>query len=97
MHHFIESSTTVKVFTDHSSAVDVLNSCSLKTSSSVRQNLRCVRASQFISQYLNIKILYHAGKDHINIDILSHLDHRSVQSDSDVYSFNTSITNDSNL
>jgi len=47
--HLIKSCTTIKVFTDYSSIVDVLNSHSLKTSSSVRQNLRHICASQFIS------------------------------------------------
>jgi len=94
MHHLIESSAIVKVFTNYSSTVDVLNSRSLKTSSSVRQNLRYIRASQFISQYLNVRILYRASKEHVNTDALSQLIHRSVQSDSDVYGFNTSITHD---
>jgi len=41
---------------------------------------------------LNIKILYRAGKDHINADTLSQLAHRSVQTDDDVYGFSVAIT-----
>ena len=40
--HLIKSSAIVKVFTDHSSVADVLSTRSLKTSSSVQQNLRHV-------------------------------------------------------
>jgi hypothetical protein len=66
-----EGCVAVKVYTDHKSAEDVLNSRSFKTTSSVRQNLRLIRASQFISLFQNLKVIYRPGKDNVNADALS--------------------------
>jgi hypothetical protein len=71
--HMIENSNHVKIFTDHKAAEDILTMKNFKTSSAVRQNLRLIRASQFISQYPNIVITYRPGKDHVNADALSRL------------------------
>jgi hypothetical protein len=73
LRHLIEGATAVKIFTDHKSAEDILSSTTLKTTSSVRQNLRLIRASQFISQYPNITVVHRPGKDHVNADALSRL------------------------
>jgi hypothetical protein len=43
--HMLEGCVAIKVYTDHKSAEDVLNSRTFKTTSSVRQNLRLIRAS----------------------------------------------------
>lgn len=56
--HLVEGTYHIKVYTDHKSAEDVLTSTSLKTSSTVRQNLRLIRASQFLSQYQHVHIVY---------------------------------------
>jgi len=72
--HMIEGSVAVKIYTDHKSAEDVLNSRSLnKTTSTVRMNLRLIRASQFVSQFPMVKIIYKPGKDNVNADALSRL------------------------
>src|SRR5579859_1537775 len=34
-------------------------------------NLRLIRASQFVSHYPSVKIVYRLGKDHVNVDALS--------------------------
>jgi len=66
------------MFTDHKAAEDILTMKTFKTSSAVRQNLRLIRASQFMSQYPHIVIVYRPGKDHVNADALSRL--KSVSS-----------------
>jgi len=71
LRHLIEGLMPTKIFTDHKPAADNLAAKTLKTSSSVRMNLRLIRASQFISQYPNIKIVHRPGKDHVNADALS--------------------------
>jgi hypothetical protein len=71
--HLVEGCVAVKIYTDHKAAEDILTMKTLKTSSSVRQNLRLTRASQFLSQYQNIKVIYRPGKDHVNADALSRL------------------------
>ena len=82
LRHLIEGSDYVKVFTDHKAAEDILASKTLKTSSSVRQNLRLIRASQFMSQYPMVKVIYRPGKDNVNADALSRLTQlRSSQTD----------------
>jgi hypothetical protein len=56
LRHLIEGFAVTKVITDHKPAADILMSKTLKTSSSVRQNLRLIRASQFISPNLRSSI-----------------------------------------
>jgi len=73
LRHLIECVGATKIFTDHKPAADILASKQLKTSSSVRMNLRLIRASQFVSQYPNVKIVHRPGKDHVNADALSRL------------------------
>jgi hypothetical protein len=71
--HLIEGPCPVKIYTDHKSAEDIMNMTSLKSNSAVRQNLHLVRASQFVSQFPNVKIVYRRSKDNINADSLSRL------------------------
>ena len=90
--HLIESGAPVKIFTDHQPAQDIADLTTLRTSSAVRQNLRLIRASQFVSQYTNIKVVYRPGKDHVNAKALSRLIHlrteRHPDNDDDgVYGF----------
>jgi hypothetical protein len=73
LRHLVEGVPAIKIFTDHKAAEDILSSTTLKTSSSVRQNLRLIRASQFISQYPNITVIHRPEKDHVNADALSRL------------------------
>lgn len=95
--HLIEGCPAVKIFTDHSPAADILTSKILKTSSSVRMNLRLIRASQFLSQFPNIIIVHRPGKDHINADALSRLvqlrtDRKDLkEEEGGVYGFMTTV------
>ena len=89
--HLIEGTKCAKVYTDHKSAKDVLTSESLKTSSAVRQNLRLIRASQFLSQYQHVRIIYRPGRDMVNADAISRLhkarEGENPQKDEDVFGF----------
>jgi hypothetical protein len=73
LRHLIEGIGPTMLYTDHKPAADILSSTTLKTSSSVRMNLRLIRASQFVSQYPTVKIVYRPGKDNVNADALSRL------------------------
>jgi hypothetical protein len=42
-----------------------------------------IRASQFISQYPNVKVVYRPGKDHVNADALSRLTQLKDQPNAD--------------
>jgi hypothetical protein len=87
--HMVEGTDYVKIFTDHKAAEDVLTMKTFKTSSAVRQNLRLIRASQFISQYPHVMIVYRPGKDHVNADALSRL--RSARPPSDAQTVDDSV------
>jgi hypothetical protein len=96
--HLIEGNNCVKIYTDHKSAEDILNSTTLKSTSPVRQNLRLTRASQFLSQYPNVQIIHRAGKDNKNADALSRLSRLRAQEqdaddspDEDVYGFTATV------
>lgn len=73
LRHLIEGIGPTLLYTDHKPAADILSSTTLKTSSSVRMNLRLIRASQFVSQYPSIRIIYRPGKHNVNADALSRL------------------------
>jgi hypothetical protein len=81
--HFIEGNKHIKFYTDHKPAEDVFVSTQLRTTASARQNLRLTRASQFLSQYPNVKIIYRPGKDHVNADVLSRLSR--LRSDAEIH------------
>jgi hypothetical protein len=68
----------------------------LKSSSAVRQNLRLIRASQYVSQFQNVTVVYRRGKDNVNADTLSRLIHLRTRHHADndhdgVYGFVTTV------
>lgn len=78
--HLIEASPPVLIYTDHKPAEDIMHMTVLHTSAAVRQNLRLIRASQFVSQFPNVKVVYRRGKDNVNADALSRLIHLRTDS-----------------
>jgi hypothetical protein len=94
--HLIEGPSPTKVFTDHEGAEDIMDMTTLKTKSAVRQNLRLIRASQFVSQYPSVRVVYRRGKDNVNADALSRLIHLRSQQHPDndvegVYGFTVTV------
>ena len=93
--HLVEGNNCVKLYTDHKSAEDILNSTTLKSTSTVRQNLRLIRASQFLSQHPNVRVVHRPGKDNINADALSRLARLCEPEEEDasegVYGFVTTV------
>ena len=73
--HLVESSKHKVVFqTDHSAIVDIAKQRSIvSTTSTIRNNLRHVRASQFLCQFSNLEIRHKPGKENIVPDALSRL------------------------
>jgi hypothetical protein len=63
--------------------------------STVRQNLRLIRASQFLSQHPNVRIVHRTGKDNINADAFSRLARLREPEEDDssegVYGFVTTV------
>ena len=71
--HLIESSKSrVVVYTDHSATVDIAKQGSLTTTSTVRLNLRLVRASQYIQRF-ELDVRHKPGKRNVIPDALSRL------------------------
>ena len=72
--HLVESCRhPVIVQTDHSAILDIMKQSSITaTSSTVRMNVRLVRASQFLRQY-RLDVRHKPGKEHIIPDALSRL------------------------
>lgn len=71
--HLIESSKSkVVVYTDHSATIDIAKQGSLTTTSTVRLNLRLVRASQYIQQF-DLDVRHKPGKRNVIPDALSRL------------------------
>ncbi len=72
--HIIESSkSSVIIQTDHSAILDILQQSSItSTTSTMRLNLRLVRASQFLQQF-KLEVRHKPGKEHIIPDALSRL------------------------
>ena len=72
--HLIESSRArVIIQTDHSAILDILQQSSItSTTSTMRMNLRLVRASQFLQQF-RLDLRHKPGKEHIIPDALSRL------------------------
>jgi hypothetical protein len=94
--HLIEGPSPVRIYTDHQSAEGIMDMATLKTNATVRQNLRLIRASQFVSQFQNVKIIYRPGKDNVNADALSRLIHLRVEHHADaddggVYGFTVTV------
>ena len=71
--HLIESSKSkVVVYTDHSASVDIAKQGSLATTSTVRLNLRLIRASQYLQRF-ELDVRHKPGKRNIIPDALSRL------------------------
>ena len=72
--HLIESSQHATVIqTDHSAILDITKQSSIvSTSSTMRMNVRLVRASQFLRQF-RLDVRHKPGKEHIVPDALSRL------------------------
>ena len=72
--HIIESSKAkVIIQTNHSAIIDILQQSSItSTISTIKLNLRLIRASQFLQQF-KLDIRHTPGKEHIIPDALSHL------------------------
>ena len=72
--HMVESSKyPVRVQTDHSAILDIFRQSSIvSTTSTMRMNVRLVRASQFLRQF-RLEVTHKPGKEHILPDALSRL------------------------
>ena len=72
--HMVESSKNpTRVQTDHSAILDIFKqSCIVSTTSTMRMNVRLVRASQFLRQF-RLEVTHKPGKEHILPDALSRL------------------------
>ena len=72
--HLVESSRQpVIVQTDHSAILDIMKQSSItSTSSTLRLNVRLIRASQFLRQF-RLDVRHKPGKEHIVPDALSRL------------------------
>ena len=71
--HLIESSkSSVVVYTDHSATVDICKQASLTTTSTVRLNLRLIRASQYLQRF-DLDVRHKPGKKNVVPDALSRL------------------------
>ena len=71
--HLIESSKSkVIVFTDHSATIDIVKQSSLNSVSTLRLNLRLVRASQYLQRF-DLDVRHKPGKSNVIPDALSRL------------------------
>ena len=72
--HLVESSKLpVVIQTDHSAILDIMKQSSItSTTSTLRMNVRLVRASQFLRQF-RLDVRHKPGKEHIVPDALSRL------------------------
>ena len=62
----------VVIQTDHSAILDIMKQTLLVTTSTVRANVRLIRASQFLRQF-QLDVRYKPGKEHIIPDALLRL------------------------
>ena len=72
--HMVESSEQpVGIQTDYSAILDIMRQNSIvSTTSTMRMNVRLIRASQFLRQF-RLDVCHKPGKDHIVPDALSRL------------------------
>ena len=69
--HMIESSKSkVVVYTDHSATIEIVKQASLATTSTLRLNLRLVRASQYLQRF-ELNVRHKPGKKNVIPDALS--------------------------
>ena len=60
------------IYTDHEAILGLIKQSSLILSSSVRQNLRLIRASEYIQRF-NFSIRYKPGREHLVLNALLRL------------------------
>ena len=71
--HLVESSKRkIVVYTDHSATIDIVKQASLTTTSTLRLNLRLIRASQYLQQF-DLEVRHKPGKRNVIPDALSRL------------------------
>lgn len=63
----------VVALTDHAGTTSIATQTSLNSSSTDKLNNRLTRASQYLSQFRNLKVLYKPGREHVVPDALSRL------------------------
>ncbi len=87
LRHLVESSrASVIIQTDHSVILDIVQQSSItSTSSTMRMNVRLVRASQFLQQFCLV-VRHKPGKEHIIPDALRRLASASRAGHDEVYS-----------
>ena len=69
----VESTPKTMVYTDHGSALPIAKQTTLSTSSTIRLNLRVVRASEYIQRFRNIEFRYKPRAKYIVLDVVSRL------------------------
>ena len=71
--HIVESTPKTIVYTNYGSALFIAKQTTLSTSSTIRLNLRVVRASEYIQRFRNIEFRHKPGAQYIVLDALSRL------------------------
>jgi len=76
----------VTVLTDHAATTGIVRQTSLHSSSVDKLNNRLTRASQYLSSFHNLKVVYRLGREHVVPDALSRLmaESEPVEEDDDV-------------
>lgn len=77
----------VNVLTDHAATTGIAQQTALNSTSIDKLNQRLIRASQYLSQFRNLKVTYIPGREHVVPDALSRLVARessTVHDDDDV-------------
>ena len=70
--HLIDNAARVIVYTDHDATRGIVSHTHLGSSATDRQNLRLIRASQYLSQF-NLEVRHRAGTTNLVADALSRL------------------------
>jgi hypothetical protein len=86
--HLIDDAAQVVVFTDHQATKDIAVQTNFRHSAPHRQNLRLVRASLYLSQFPQIKVLHIPGRLNVVPDALSRLqaiEDETQEDDQDIY------------
>jgi hypothetical protein len=72
--HLVDDSEDVVVFTDHQATTGIVKQTDFRNSTPHKQNLRLVRASLYLSQFPQIRVLHVPGRLNIIPDALSRLE-----------------------
>jgi hypothetical protein len=85
--HLVDDASQVVVFTDHQATRDIAKQTNFRHSTPHKQNLRLVRASLYLSQFPQIKILHIPGRLNVIPDALSRLQAAddTTDDDTDIY------------